>query len=92
MNMQTAQFSTAMDGPVYINSAPNDGRWGQPPASYYTLRVVNGIMQGQLMVVTRQPMMVDQAMSSESVRPEILTAMESVLQEGAEVWKELANR
>lgn len=92
MNTQVAQSNTAMDNPVYVNSAPNDGRWGQPPASYYMLTVINGVMQGQLITVNCQPLMSSQVTFPGSVRPEMLTAMETILQEGAEVWKELANR
>ncbi|MCL5996612.1 MAG: hypothetical protein M1546_11250 [Chloroflexi bacterium] len=34
--------------PVYVDSAPTEKRWGQLPASYYSFRIENGVMYGNL--------------------------------------------
>jgi hypothetical protein len=32
----------------YVNSNPYVDTWGQPPASYFQIEVINGIIEGQL--------------------------------------------
>lgn len=32
----------------YVNSNPYLDAWGQPPASYFQIEVINGIIKGQL--------------------------------------------
>ncbi|MCL4506674.1 MAG: hypothetical protein M1434_13165 [Chloroflexi bacterium] len=92
MNTQLARMAFESQTSVYVNSAPNDGRWVQPPASYYYLTVINGVMQGQPITGVHQPLSSNLPELTESVRSEMLTAMEIVLHQGAEVWKELARR
>ncbi len=39
----------------YINSADPVDAWGQPPASYYSFRIVDGIMVGEPIRDTYMP-------------------------------------
>ena len=92
MNTQLVQTMSGTNPSVYVNSTPNDGRWGQPPASYYLLSVENGVMRGYQINGTQQPMSSNLPENTQVIRAEMLAAMETVLREGSAVWKELANR
>ena len=86
------QSAIHIDAPLYTNSAPYDSAWGQPPASYHMLSVVNGVMLGQLISGNYQATSASRQVEVPEViaRPVVLLAIESTLQEGAGIWKELA--
>ena len=89
---QTALSKMRIEQPVYENSAPLNDAWGQPPASYYAFTMVNGVMQGQLIAgVYQTAPSSGQAMSpEEKAHAAVIWAIETTLQEDAEIWKELA--
>ncbi len=91
MSTFVKQSAVSNDLPMYVNSAPIESSWGQPPASYYSFTIVNGIMQGKLISGVYQTTTSSQDIDEEeNARPEVLQAIESTLQEGAAIWKELA--
>ena len=90
MNAPVAQSAIPMSISDYRSSAPPDMNWGQLPASYYHLTVVNGVMYGQLIDEVYQASLLISNRYDESMRPEVLTSLDKSIEDNAEVWAELS--
>lgn len=90
MNRQLVQ-SAQQELPIYMSSTPLDESWGQLPASYYTLNVVNGIMYGRLIDgVYQASLSTGSRRYDETMRLEVASSLNKSIKDNAEVWAELA--